>query len=409
MKKLFLIMAITLMATTAWAQSQLQSVKGKTKDGKSINVQYYKGTAQDYIESVKYQLVDELTADNKNKQNSINDLQYQLNKANKTIDNLKEQLKKSGGSDQNSELQEQLNQKQSEIDQLNEQVSDLNNQLNKVNAENEMLQRQLDSIKAVNLQLSQSKSRPAKSPIIGVEANMGSVFLTKNLNPWEKALSWNKQVDIYFGTGRLAQGFPVSIEAGVGFRSLPMLAKFNNYNENYTTLDCDGDAYRPIFEDCSERLTMNCLEVPVRFCLGQPNKNKVSVYTKLGVTPSFILSSNLKISAYSSKGYYPNWNVTFEDIGELGFTDEDESNEKLTPKEGKRFNLWANAALGAYVPLSSSILFNVGAKLDYPIMKTGTFNTTDDKHGFLHHDDLTQYDDRMLIPNLQLGLIYTLK
>ena len=409
MKKIFLIIATTIMATTAWAQTQLLSVKGKTKDGKSINVQYYKGTAQDYIESVKYQLVDELKADNKNKQNSINDLQYQLNKANKTIDNLKEQLKKSGGSDQNAELQEQLNQKQSEIDQLNEQIGDLNTQLNKANAENEMLQRQLDSIKAVNLRLSQNKSRPAKSPIIGVEANMGSVFLTKNLNPWEKALSLNKQVAVYFGTDRLAQGFPVSIEAGVGFRSLPMSAKFDNYDDNYTTLDCDDDAYRPIFEDCSEILTMNCLEVPVRFCLGQPNKNKVSVYTKLGVTPSFILSSNLTTSAYSKKGYYPDWNIILEDIGELGFTDVDVNNEELTPKEGKRFNLWANAALGAYVPLSSSILFNVGAKLDYPIMKTGTFKTTDDKHEVFHNDDLTKYDDRMIIPNLQLGLIYTLK
>ena len=100
MKKLVLIIAATIMTTAAWAQSQLQTVKGKTKDGKSINVQYYKGTAQDFIESVKYQLVDELKADNKSKQNSINDLQSQLNKANKRIDNLNDQLKKAGNAGQ---------------------------------------------------------------------------------------------------------------------------------------------------------------------------------------------------------------------------------------------------------------------------------------------------------------------
>ena len=409
MKKVLIIIATTIMATTAWAQSQqLLSVKGKTKDGKSINVQYYKGTAQDYIESVKYQLVDELKVDNKNKQNSINDLQTQLNKANKKIDQLNVQLKKSGSSDQSAELQEQLNQKQSEIDQLTEQNRVLSTQLNETKAENEKLKRQLDSIKAVNLRLSQNKNRPSKNPIIGVEANMGSVFqLGNDLS----ALSWDKQVAVYYGTDRLSKNIPVSIEVGLGFRNLPMSAKADDYTASESSLD-PNDEYQLQLKGYSETLTMNCLEIPVRFCLGQPNKSKVSVYTKLGVTPSYILSANQTNSAYSIKGYYPKWNVTFENIEELGFIDVSKGDQKMTPE--KPFNLWGNAAFGAYVPLGSSLLFNIGAKVDCPIMKTTKFKkqegSASETSSFQPLSDFTlrYYNGRMLNTSLQLGLIYSL-
>lgn len=412
MKKIILFIAMTILVSTAWGQSQqLQTIKGTTKDKKRIEVQYYKGATQDYIESVKYQLVDELNAENKNKQNSINDLQYQLNKANKTINNLNEQLKNAANSDQFAALSNQLNEKQGEIDQMNEQIGDLNAQLNDAKAENDKLKRQLDSIKAVNFQLSQNKNRSAKSSIVGVEANIGSVLLSSSdlCNPWEKVLTWSKQAAVYFGTDRLTESFPVSIEVGVGFRSLPVSAKIEKYETiGGSQTDCDGQNYQPkyTFNNFTEKITMNCLEVPVRLCIGQPNKDKVSVYAKLGVSPSFILSSKLSNSAYAKKGYYPNWNVTFEEIEELDFFNN--GGDGSEDVSNKRFNLWGNAALGAYVPLGSSILFNVGAKLDYPILTVGSFNADGDK---LYFPDggLLQYDGRMFIPNLQAGLVYTLK
>lgn len=412
MKKLVLIIAATIMTTAAWAQSQLQTVKGKTKDGKSINVQYYKGTAQDFIESVKYQLVDELKADNKSKQNSINDLQSQLNKANKRIDNLNDQLKKAGNAGQVTVLNEQLTEKDNEIARLNEQLEQLNAQLKEKEAENNKLRTQVDSLKRANIQLSLNKKRPAKHPVIGVEASMGSVFLSnKNLsNPWEKAVSWNKQAAVYFGTDRLTESLPLSIEVGVGFRSLPMTASISSYQK--TENDVDQYDYTAIYENLTERLTINSLEVPIRLCIGQPDKDKVSVYAKLGVSPSFVISSKLSNSNYTKKGYYENWNVTFENIDELGFFNNGhENNKSLTPDS--RFNLWGNASFGAYVPLSSSLLFNVGAKLDYPIMKTGSFTSTlstaDDNDNLILNEGLIKYNGRMLIPNLQAGLVYTLK
>ena len=410
MKKIFLIMAATLLATTAWAQSQLQTIKGKDTEGKSINVQYYKGTAQDRITSVKYQLVDELKAENKNKQNTINDLQSQLNKANKRIENLNGQLNKSSNdNNQCTELQEELNQKQSQLEQMTEQLEQLNAQLNEANAENERLREQLRALEAENARLSQNKSRSAKSPVIGVEGGMGGVVLlgdiNSNPNPWEKALSWNKQATLYFGTDRLSENIPVSIEAGIGFRSLPMKAIIDKNCGEIN--DIDGQNYQPIFGNCSEKLTINCLEVPVRFCLGQPDKSKVSVYTKLGVTPFFVFSSNLTQN-YSNDGYYPDWNVTFKDIPELGFTKVEDEGSEVTPD--RKFNLWGNLMFGAYFPLTSSILFNVGAKMDCPVLSTSTFSRSkspdlDDRFSA----GLINYNSWMLIPSLQAGLVYRLK
>ena len=410
MRKTILFIAATFMVAMALGQSQqLQTIKGTTKDKKRIEVQYYKGAVQDYIESVNYQLVEELNADNKKKQNSINELQLQLNKANKQIDNLlKEQQKNSGDAGSIATLNEQLEEKQGEIDQLNGQVHDLNARLNAMQAENDRLRLQLDSIKAVNLQLGQGKGRQARTPVVGVEANMGTVILlpSNGLNPWEGALSWNKQAAIYLGTAPLSGSLPVAIEAGVGFRSLPMAAKLDYYESGESYEDCDGACYRPIIENLSERLTMNCVEIPIRLCIGRPDKDKVSVYAKLGVSPSFLLSSRLANGVYTRKGYYPSWNVTFEEIGELGFFDNGgEGSEAATPN--RRFNLWGNAAFGAYVPLGSSLLFSVGVQLEYPFMTTGTFEPEADMLPF--PDGLLKYDGRMLIPNLQAGLVYTFR
>ena len=414
MKKIFLIIAATIMVSTA-AQSQVLTVKGKTREGKSINVQYTKGAGQDYIESVKYQLVDELKAENQKLRNTNNDLQYQLNKANKKIDNLNEQLKNSGDSGKSDEMQEQLTQKQNEIDELNARIEALNKQLEAVEQDNSNLHNQLDSIKKVNRELSLNKQRRGKSPVIGVEVGMGSVLMaaSKLNNPWEKnGLTWNKQADIYYGTGQLIDGFPLSAEIGIGFRSLPISAivKEHEINDTPIVYDDENKPFRPLysFYDYAEKLTSNCVELPIRLCIGQPNKDKASLYAKVGVTPSLILSSKLATNGSRSiKGEYTNWNVIFEDIEELGFTSE-EVDDSQTVTADKTFNLWASAAFGAYVHLGSSLFFNVGAKVDYPILKANTFEKSS-KEGITLPNGVTSYSGTMFIPNLQAGIVYTLR
>lgn len=406
MKKIVLITA--LMAITVWGYSQqLLTVSGKTDDGKRIKVEYYKGTSQDRIKSVKYELVDELKAENKSKQNSINDLQYQLNKANRDKETLRAQLAAAGNDTQVSTLNDQVNEKQGEISTLNRQLGEKDAQIAILQEENARLRAQLDSIKEVNRRISENRS--AKAPGIGVEGSVGGVVMLGSLNnSWEKAFSLDKQMDVYYATGRLLQNFPLSVEAGLGFRNLPMSAKIHKYTYNGTVQDVDGDEYQPVyaFDDCSEKLSVNYLEVPIRFCYGQPVANKVTVYAKLGATPSIILSARLANGPYTIKGNYSEWHVTLEEIEELGFFNNGGAgNRKVTPE--RRFNLWANAAVGAYVPLSSSLLFNIGAKLDYPVVSAKKFNIDDEELRL--PTGLTDYNDGMLIPSLQAGVVYKME
>lgn len=405
MKKTLFITAF--MAIVICGQSQqLLTVSGKTDDGKRIKVEYYKGTSQDRIKSVNYELVDELKAENKSKQNVINDMQYQLNKANRRIDALTTQVESPGNNDQLLDLRAQLNKKQKEIDSLNRLIGEKNAQLDNLRVENESLRHDVDSITEVNSKISQARS--AKMPVVGVEGSMGGVVMLDNLgNSWEKVFSLNKQMAVYYGTGRLLENFPLSVEAGLGFRNLPMSAKIHKYTYNGTIQDVDGDNYQPVFvfDNCSEKLSVNCVELPIRLCYGQPIANNVSLYAKLGATPSFILNSHLANGSYTIKGKYPEWGVTLEEIEELGFFNNGGAGDrKVTPEH--RFNLWANAAFGAYVPLSSSLLFNVGAKLDYPILTAKKFNIDDDK--LYLPEGLTEYNGGMLVPSLQAGVVYKL-
>ena len=414
MKKIVLILATTILATTAWGQSQLLSVKGKTKNGKSINVQYYKGTTQDYIESVEYQLVDELKADTAAKGKKIENLTAQLEtvkKDNKELRKENESLKKPDNSQIIADFEKQILEKDIKISEKDSLIESLSEQLKAQQAEIERLQGEL--IKAEQ-QTRQHKKQLTLHPFIGGEASVGTVLLTSNKleNPWEKALCLNKQASIYFNTGSLTKSFPIAIEAGVGYRNLPMAAVVNQEVSCEVQPDADGHTYRPdyVFDNYKEKLTLHCVEVPVSICFGQPKQEKkVSLYAKLGVTPSYILYSTFANSAYSLTGYYPQWNVTLEDVEELGFFNNGgDSNGVATPTN--KFNLWGNASFGAYFNLYQSLFFNLGAKLDYPILKTGSFNTSNTAIDELPlPNGITKYDDRMLIPNLQAGLVYKIK
>ena len=126
MKQLFLILIMTATVATAWAQSQLSTVRGKTKDGKTIKVDYYKGTVEDVIQSVKYQLVDELQAEAKNLQGKTKTLQTQLDDSKSQVKDLQNQLKNCGDATEAQRLRNQLAEKDKQIKKLNNDMDALN-------------------------------------------------------------------------------------------------------------------------------------------------------------------------------------------------------------------------------------------------------------------------------------------
>lgn len=410
MKKILLTFAITMLVVAAWAQSQLTTVRGKTKDGKTIKVEYYKGSVEDYVESVKYQLVDELQA-------RVSDMQIKLDAANKQIKDMKGQSSGSGNSTDIKRLNNEIDELNKALDNLqsqlvaselsNDSLIAVNNDLQeKVTSAVKKCEKQVENLEKELIEASKASGGYAKpTPVIVVNLGLGPVLMRDELDEgWSNDLHWAKKCEVVFGTARMSKSFPFSIEAGIGMRNYKLSSSGAPGVETVDATDADGDTYQAIYTygNRSESLALTYLDIPVRACfVGQPARNHVNVYAKVGVTPSVLLSSTFTgVGRYELKGYYPQWDVTLEDIPSLGFGSDMECYDDVEP-DLNGFVVWGNLAVGAYVPFGHSpLLLNAGLGLDIPLMGAGT--AAEGMH-------LLRNGGKAVIPTAEVGLIITLK
>lgn len=240
---------------------------------------------------------------------------------------------------------------------------------------------------------------------IGVEGGFGPAFMLGKMDDgWSKDVKMAWGVDVYYGSPSFTEKFPISVEVGLGVGGMTFSAHRGAGTATIESVDADGDKYQAIcdYSDMAEKQKLTYLNIPIRLCIGQPVRDRVTAYFKIGVTPSINVSSKFEgEGTYSLKGYYPQWDVTIEDVPELGFgSDFDSYADGLSPKI-KKFVLWGNVAAGVYVPFGKSgLVFNGGVKLDYPFMRIGA--STEDVELFNH-------ENKALIPSLNIGLTYTIK
>lgn len=396
MKKLFLMLALIALAVSVQAQSQLTTVRGKTKDGKTIKVEYYQGNVEDYVVSVKYEVVDEL-------QGRIDKLQADLDAANK-------KLKSGGGSGNVTNEIKNLN---AQIDALNKDLDRLQGKLVASELSNDSLTAEIGKVEKrvqeLEIELAKCHSvpvglpRPVKAPVLGLEVGVGPACVLDDIEEgWARDNHWAKKVDVYFGTARLSRSVPISIEAGIGISGIKMTASHSPYVLTENTTDVDGDSYQATYtyDARAERLSLTYLNVPIRVCFGQPVSQRLSVYTKVGVTPSVKVGSTFEgTGTYSLEGYYPQWDVTLQNIDELGFGDGKECYDGVEP-ELHGFVVWGNVAVGAYVPIKSfPLIVNAGLNLDIPLMGTGRA---------VEGMSLLCNGGKVVVPTVQVGLVLPL-
>ena len=430
MKKILLMLVLTALATATWAQSQLTTVRGKTKEGKTIKVEYYKGNVEDYVESVKYQLVDELNA-------KVQDLQSKLDVANKRLEALEKPLGSSGNNNTEiKRLNNEINELSKALDKLQEQLvnselsndsliavnADLQDRMTNVgNSGDKELQRLRDSIvsKDANIRklnktvadcekqvrrlendLANCGSRPVgypkPSPVIAVQLGVGPAFAKEVEENWARDVNWMKKAEVYFGTARLSHSLMLALEAGVGIRSLKLSASRAPGELVENGIDANGDSFQAMytFGAMQESQSLTYLDIPVRVCFGEPAKGQTGLYVKLGVTPSIKIADQFQGSGkYTLKGYYPQWDVTLENIVELGFGSDLEYYTADKQPVANGFVLWGNAMLGGYLPLSGKLLLNAGLGVDIPFMA-------------LTH---TNAGSQAVIPSFEIGMVYSLK
>lgn len=414
MKKAFLILFIAVIASPSWSQS-LSTVRGKTKDGKSLQVTYYHGATEDYIESVKYQLLDELKANVAKLQADNKELQGKLDAANKRIKEMENSSNRSTN-EQIANLQSQIDENETQIQQFNLDIERLHHQLDSMaskaesdsNKAQEALKEKDRQIVSLNIQQSKApKSQP--SPVIGIEGSLGLIVPMNCFSDrWSETRKANMQFDVYFGTSRLIKAFPLSIEGGVGLRTISLGAQQNAHTFTKSALD-DIYPYNAIYQysDLQEDLSLTYVDIPIRICIGQPVKDQVTVYAKFGVTPSINIKSDYHASGtYTIKGHYPQWGIVLEDIEELGFVSQQEYGEDEQPSINK-FVLWGHLALGANIPVGKIPLqVNAGISLDYSLMSIGSAQESD---ALPEGKGLLPNGGKVLVPGVNIGVIYLLK
>lgn len=365
MKKIALLFIIITIATSTWAQS-LSTVKGKTKDGKTVQVDYYHGAIEDYIETVKYSLVDELKAKVNQLQTESKDLRSKLDAANKRV---KELENKAGmtNSAEISQLQAEIDSKEAQINSLNEEIQQLQSQLDTLsstNRVNELKIKQLqDEIVEKDRQLATRNQAPKTHAVgagqyIALEADLGRASLGNSIDEgWNQERGRNFQFALYYGTARLTNAIPLSLEAGLGIHKIGMAVFSEPHTYVKDATDIDGCAFQAQYTlgKSQETFSATYFTIPLRVCLGQPLKNNVSVYAKLGLTPSLKIGSAFEGSGkYTLKAYYESWHVTLEDIEELGLVSDQERYDAASAPTVKGFVLWGDVALGVYIPFGSS-------------------------------------------------------
>ncbi len=483
MKKTLLIFLMMAMTFGVLAQSQLNTIRGKTKDGKTIKIDYYKGSVEDYVESVKYQVVDEL-------QSKVNDLQKEVVKANKSVEDQKKTMAelnrriteleqgRSDSSDTES-FKKQVAAKEAEIQSLNGRIAILNEEIKKTNeriavlnvqdaeqlkdgkasseldgslllSENKALRDTLsnkeETIRRLNTSLTEADqrieqlgkecerqialaketsrmSKPARAPVIGLSYAVGPAFVrSTDLDEiWTKAIRTGNVFQLYYGTPRLAENFSVLVEMGAGIRRFEAGIHFNACQKTFENqTDADGQTYTALyaFSDMQEVLSLTYFDIPVCVCLGQPAKDRIAAYLSLGLTTSIKVSSKFEgEGAYSLRGYYPQWDVTLENISELGFANDVKAYDGVHP-EFKSINLWANVAFGAYVPFGcltvkphpSNVVLKAGLKGDMSLKSlSSTKKTSSDKALVPGKSSLPSGDPKVFLPMVEIGLVYILK
>ena len=150
------------------------------------------------------------------------------------------------------------------------------------------------------------------------------------------------------------------IKMGLGFSSYSTYLKMGGEITSPALNDIDNDTY-------FESLTLSNVEydvnpmyitVPVVFEFGNPNISKIGYYFDIGFEYSYLINENNKTSGtYTTKGIYPQWGVTLENIPELGFY----TSKSLEPNwHLRKSNYSIKGGAGITIPLSGMVIFKIG-------------------------------------------------
>lgn len=185
---------------------------------------------------------------------------------------------------------------------------------------------------------------------------------------------WNQENNIgyNFSAGYFHSLSPfVKIKLGIGVSSYNTLLVGNGEHQSTEIKDIDNDNYTEsiILLNAEYNVNPMYLSIPLVLEFGNASVNKIGYYVGLGIEYSYLLNENSTSSgSYTTKGTYPLWDVTLEDVPELGYYTAKDVEPGPTLKNT---NYSVRASAGITLPLSGIIIFKIGFAGNIGLMDIG--------------------------------------
>jgi len=386
---LLLVLGICLVSSTLWAQQVI--IKGKY-NGKMLTVKAQRAPGGDIIESISYAPLDDLKKEVAGLKKQHDDLEKKLAEA----------KKKNGGRD-NQALTDSLEAVTTRLQEKEEQVQSLQDTIETLAAQLKQSEQELsktrEELNKAKSDLSEAGGRRTtvdqksdgdpigitrNADLLGFEAFFGASFINNNLTKqdfWSRPISGAQKYHLTL-THYFSNSSPVALKVGLGLTSYKSQGSFLELSDSVMGMtDVDGDRSDTYYNyrNVSETIVLKYLDIPIQLHIGNSYEgNGIQAWMDAGITLGLNVTKSYDgKGTYSSEAYYPEWNVRIHDIPELGLvTDAGIYDADMTLKVNKLV-VWANAAIGMYIPLGEKLGMNVGARIDYSLTPLATNEATD--------------------------------
>lgn len=252
---------------------------------------------------------------------------------------------------------------------------------------------------------------PRNSNFISAEVFLGLSHLYNDLTNqsfWSRTPKGTQKCHIST-TLFFSKSSPWALKLGFGMSRYQSQISCNEFKDSLFNLqDVDGDIYnsRYEFNNVSEKVSLTYLDLPIMIHIGNTYDGYgLQAWAEFGFTLGLNVSKVFYGSGtYNAELYYPNWNVTINDVPELGAVSNAVLYSSDITLDVRKMVVWANAAIGMYIPIKKQIGINLGARVDYSLTPLTINEKYDGRYHIGTANILSGYDTRSISCGVNLGL-----
>lgn len=355
-------MYVLLQCMTVSAQKPI-TIMGKYK-GSMLTVKARTGTNSDVIESFTYAPYDKLQKD-------VEDLRKKFKNLEKENARLRKNLDDQSLMDSITTVTQLLKQKEREANEMRKEIENLTKSLNiQKNTKKDSLESLSSKVAELELRLF-GDGLNTNSFSFDFSAGMASFVGSSGAFPLELDYHSTLKSHVSF-VAYFSQTSPIAFSIGLGYGRYSFVSHLSQHNETINDLmDIDGDKYNAyrFFNNVEESLALGYLEIPISLHVGNNHAtSSVSLWGEVGATLGLNVRNVFEgKGTYSCEGYYPQWNVTIQDIPFLGFVENSELYNGSTKHDVNSLLIWGSLAAGIYAPIGSKIGLDLGGRVAFTL------------------------------------------